>query len=218
MRAQKASREASSTRRTTGIHVKGRAEDVVRRVLDATIEELGRVGYASLKVDTVAATAGVHKTSVYRRWATREALVAAALERENDDAPVYDTGDLRADLLSTLHDLEAKKRSPRSRGILRMVQFERGHEEVDRILKRLRAGTKRRRHAPFERAIERGILPKDTPVDLLSDMIHAPLVWRIIISGEAIDEAYLEGLVDIALAGVMNARQNEIGERPVMRG
>jgi AcrR family transcriptional regulator len=195
------SRPGASTRRTTGVHVKGRAEDVVRRVLDATVAELGRVGYASLRIEAIAASAGVHKTSVYRRWPTREALVAAALERENAEAPVHDTGDLRSDLLASLRDLRALKTSPRAAGILRMVQLERGNTEVDRIIRGLRTVNQQRRRAPIERAIQRGELPAGTDAGIVSDLVHMPLVLRIVSMGESVSDEYLEQLVDVALAG-----------------
>jgi len=51
----------------------------VSRVLETTLEVLGRVGYASLRVEDIATRAGVNKTTIYRRWPSRADLVVAAL-------------------------------------------------------------------------------------------------------------------------------------------
>ena len=57
----------------------GRRPRMRAAVLGATLAELAERGYAALTVDTVARRAGVHKTSIYRRWGDRESLVVDAL-------------------------------------------------------------------------------------------------------------------------------------------
>src|SRR3712207_1543584 len=77
----------------------GRSARVRAAVLSATIDALVDVGYDGLSVEDVARRAGVHKTTVYRRWPTRAALVAEATrERSQQVIPVPDTGTLAGDL------------------------------------------------------------------------------------------------------------------------
>ena len=68
------------TRRTEGVLTGGRSARIVDGVLEATAEELSRVGYAALRVDEVAERSGVNKTTIYRRWPTKSDLVRATLE------------------------------------------------------------------------------------------------------------------------------------------
>src|SRR5689334_5086908 len=92
--------EPAAGQRRTGRHharVGGRSERVVRDVLTAAVAELARVGYVALRVEDVAAGAGVNKTTVYRRWPTKAALVTAAL-RTTDEPELPETGALRQDL------------------------------------------------------------------------------------------------------------------------
>ena len=65
------STSAAGRRRTVGARTGGRSERVVRDVLRAAIEELSTNGYSALRVEDVAARAGVNKTTVYRRWPTK---------------------------------------------------------------------------------------------------------------------------------------------------
>ena len=58
-----------------------RGQALVAKVMDATIAELARVGYESISIEQVAVVAGVNKTTLYRRWATRRELVRAALSQ-----------------------------------------------------------------------------------------------------------------------------------------
>ena len=71
----------------------GRSARVRADVIAATLAELGERGYAALSLDSVARRAGVHKTTLYRRWGTREELVLEAmLERAGEHISVPDTG------------------------------------------------------------------------------------------------------------------------------
>ena len=77
----------------------GRAERVRNAVLEATAELLTEVGYDQLTIDEVAARAGVHKTTVYRRWPTKpELITAAASAHSEQNVPIPDTGTLLGDL------------------------------------------------------------------------------------------------------------------------
>jgi AcrR family transcriptional regulator len=79
---------------------RGRPPDLAKRraVLDATLEVLAEVGFASLTIDAVAQRAGSNRVLIYRVWESKPALVADALFSSADDLVVPDTGSLRADL------------------------------------------------------------------------------------------------------------------------
>ena len=58
----------------------GRTARTRRAVLEATVAELAAHGYGALTVERVATRAGVHKTTLYRRWGGKQGLVAEAVE------------------------------------------------------------------------------------------------------------------------------------------
>src|SRR6266496_6224804 len=77
----------------------GRGPKVRAAVLAATLAELAGTGYAALTVENVARRAGVHKTTIYRRWKDRESLVTDAMtELAATQVPFPDTGDIDTDL------------------------------------------------------------------------------------------------------------------------
>src|SRR5215469_10237440 len=79
---------APGTRRPGGRTARNRAA-----IFQATLTELAHHGYADLSFDAIAAKAGVHKTTIYRRWRTRDQLVAAAfMDNAARQLEVADTG------------------------------------------------------------------------------------------------------------------------------
>ncbi|SFP48876.1 TetR/AcrR family transcriptional regulator [Salibacterium halotolerans] len=58
-----------------------RSETLHRNILDATLSLLNEVGVEKLSIEMIAQRAGVGKTSIYRRWANKEALVLDTLEQ-----------------------------------------------------------------------------------------------------------------------------------------
>jgi AcrR family transcriptional regulator len=168
-------------------------------MLDATLEELGRRGYADLSVEDVAQRAGVNKTSVYRRWPTKSELVRAALLalRAQHGAPP-DTGTLRGDLVELLRRARAKLSAPRGSSVFRALMAER-----DALARKMREQQHAEDAPVFERAVARGELSAATDTRFLLDLLTAPLLRRIFIARDKVDDEYLVRVVDVVLHGVM---------------
>jgi AcrR family transcriptional regulator len=93
----------SSTRRTRGVQRGPRSHQVVDKVRNATMAELARVGFPGLTIEGVAKAANVNRTTIYRRWPSKGALLLAVLEpglERFDHDP--DTGSLAGDLLALM--------------------------------------------------------------------------------------------------------------------
>ena len=88
---------SSDTRRTRGVQSGPRSKRIVNSVREATLSELARVGYAGLSVDAIAQAAGVHRTTIYRRWPTKQDLVEALIEPEVARIDGLPPGDCLAD-------------------------------------------------------------------------------------------------------------------------
>lgn len=175
----------------------GGSESLVRDVLVAALRELGSRGFAALRIDDVAAAAGVNKTTIYRRWPTKAELVMAALQAAPPSEPVCDeTGDLRADLITLLGAKARLLATPAGRKIaLAMMSMD------DEMAARMR---ERRYSLPSEllrRAIERGDLPAATDPELVSELLYAPVLNRALVLNERVDATFVAAVVDHVLAG-----------------
>src|SRR5262245_3758958 len=125
-------RSVASSRRTQGI-LGGRSEQVVRRALDAAVVELARSGYAGFRMDAVASRAGVNKTTIYRRWPSRAALITALVSRMRTplrESPLPDTGELESDLLDAFTRRFTFGRKMEGRAWARLLE-ERQNPEVE---------------------------------------------------------------------------------------
>ena len=196
------SKPSSSTRRTEGVRIKGRAARVVSDVLVATAEELSRVGYAALRVEDVATRSRVNKTTIYRRWPTKPELVAAAVRAVWESPEVPDTGSLRNDFIASLKKTAAFAMSPLGRGLTRVIQMEFAHPEFEVIARALRTEYRALREELVQRGIDRHELPADTEARFLSNMLTAPIFSRLFTDGEPVDTTFIETVVDVVLAGV----------------
>ena len=194
------SRPVPSARRTQGI-LGGRSEAVVRRVLDAAIHELARSGPGAFSIEAVASTAGVNKTTIYRRWPARRALIAAVVERMRSplrETPLPDTGQLERDLVQAFARRFTFGRKIEGVAWTRLLD-ERHSPEVKPILQ---AAVNERRdewRSMVTRAIDRGELPRGTDAPLLLELVRAIVDSRA--STARLDTAWLNRAVRTVIAG-----------------
>ncbi|WP_394436927.1 TetR/AcrR family transcriptional regulator [Streptomyces sp. SGAir0957] len=169
-------------------------------VLAATVDVLVERGLAGTTVGAVARAAGVHETSVYRGWGTRENLILEALTDQLDAAmPVPDTGRVHDDLVAYFGTLARLLATTQGEALLRL-SAERDETLPDHRLsywsERLERGA-----VMVRRGIERGELKAGTDPGLVVEAISGALFTRALISGASLDEDFAERLVALVLAG-----------------
>jgi AcrR family transcriptional regulator len=194
-------RPSQTPRRTEGKRVQGRSARVLESVLEAALEELGRVGYAALRIEDVAARSGVNKTTIYRRWPSKPELVSAVLEQAKEPPTAFDTGTLEGDVRASLYELRERLYEPRHRGIVQALLSERDHPEVAEMVRQVRERNNEVRYAMFERAIARGEIAAGTDTHALVEFMTAPIVTRIVHQGSQVDDDFIELLGQVICAG-----------------
>lgn len=179
----------------------GRSARVRESVLDAAAAHLVAVGYDRFSVQEVAAQAGVHQTTIYRRWKTRDALALDACLRSSARAvPIPDNGALEADLVALLEDLRRHLQSPRGAALLALSR------SPDPAVAAPRDAFWTARFAAvstvFARAAARGEIAPEADVGLAIEMLIAPLYLRTLVTGAPLDDlpvAVLARMVAAAL-------------------
>jgi AcrR family transcriptional regulator len=172
-------------------------------ILDAAVEVLAEQGPGRFTVDAVATRAGVGKATIYRRWASRGALLLdTAHHRMAIEVEDPDTGSLTEDIVATLTGLGVKARDTVAGRILPVIMSEAVvNPEMRRILTAFVADRRRLPRAIVERGIARGELPDSTDPDLLLDILAGTVFFRVLLSDAPVDEAIVREVVDIVLAG-----------------
>jgi AcrR family transcriptional regulator len=182
-----------------------RSERSHHAILAATQELLLERGYADLTIEGIAARAGVGKQTIYRWWPSRAALVleaylageeAVQLPAEADSA----REDVRALLGWLIAVLAEPTGGPVVAGLISDLQHDFDLAEGFR-----RAVVPARREgmlAALERARARGEIRADADVELAVDALHGAVFYRLLLSGDPLDDAFVERLADQTLAGL----------------
>lgn len=192
-------RSAQETpRRRTG----GRSARVVQAVLDATIQALAHSGYQALSFEDVAERAGVSRTTIYRRWPTRQELARAALLRfaEQRSAIFPDTGSLRGDLLAGVADCGSAQGEQDLR-LLRALAAEFDDPELSALARLAWERIRQPNMVIVQRAIARGELPPGTDPAYVMDPVFFTVMLKRLLFGEETGGADAERLVDVVLSG-----------------
>ena len=183
--------------------VQVRGPRLVEKVLQVTLEEVGRVGFAALSVETVAALAGVNKTTIYRRWPTKFELVRAALDCVGQDVTdLPDTGSLRGDLLALATALMRSLETPGGRALYGRIVSGDGPELAE-VIASLYAETGREHAIIVERAIARGELPEGSDPVLIIEMMVGSLIHFAFMVAVPARRRRHEQIVDLLLTGAL---------------
>lgn len=167
--------------------------------MDATVRLLVQQGYQRLSIDAVATHAGVAKTTVYRWWPNKAALVIEALETGLNLPPPQPTGDSRADIRAVVQRMADAFGNPPLGEVLPALAIDLSHDADAQ--ERLRGMLRPRRAANAEilrAAAARGDLPAELDVRLLLDMVAGAILYRRLM-GTPPTPALVEQLTDFIL-------------------
>jgi len=181
-----------------------RSDATHRKILDATRDLLTTRGYADLRMEHVAAKAGVGKAAIYRRWGSKEALAQELLaELAGPHIEVAETGDTREELLAVVtNPMRAVTETPFGpiiRSLLSQIATN------PRLGDPFRATVVQARRDEVERVIRRGIargdLRPDADPSIATELLVGPVYFRVMFGGE-LTPPFAEGVVDSAMRGL----------------
>lgn len=166
------------------------------RVLSTALELLSEAGVGGCTVDEIARRSGVAKTTIYRHWPTREALVLDAASRISAEQEVPDTGSLESDLTALLADTGHLLSTARWSTVVPSIvdvaerdpQFAKIHGEIQRghavALRKI-----------IERAAARGEISVTADRSTMVSALIGPLYYRRWFSREPIDHQFIKTIV-----------------------
>lgn len=179
----------------------GRSARVVAAARQATLELLLRQGYDGFEIPDVARLAGVHPTTIRRRWPNKQDLVAdAMLTHMDEQIPIPDTGSLRGDVTQLVNEVVAVLARPPLLALLRaQVALADSAQSVRMASRRFWTARFEGSAAIVERAIARGELPDDTDPQEFNETAIAPVYLRILVTGEPVDDSFIRRSVERTL-------------------
>jgi AcrR family transcriptional regulator len=175
-----------------------------RAILDATRELLSEAGVRHLTVEKVAARSGVAKTTIYRRWRSKDDLALAVLIDFVQSIVAVPRGDgVRAELTALLRGaVNSLGTTIMGRVMQGLVSELATNDDLSLAFREqvvaLRVSEVRK---IVKRGIKRGELRKDTDVDLLHELLFGPVYYRLLLSGGPLDRKLAGQIVDAVLPG-----------------
>lgn len=181
-----------------------RSETAHSAILAAAIAMVREVGYDAATMDGIAERAAVGKATLYRRWPSKEPLIADALEGIARAFPVPDTGSTRDDLAEVLRGSLGMYRDPATRGLLSGLVAAMARSPV--IAHAVRSGFLAARttlmRAVLVRGVERGEIRADVDLAVAIDLLRGPLLMRGLLSGDRLDEPFIARVLDVVMRGL----------------
>jgi AcrR family transcriptional regulator len=175
-------------------------------ILQATRELLAAGGVQGLTVENVAARSGIAKTTIYRRWRSKEELALAVLIAmvEEQAASVSDRGDTRAELVAFVAQaIKILRTTLMGRVMQGLVSELAANPDLAQAFReRVVARRVQELTSILERGIERGDIRPDADIGMANELLFGPIYYRLLLSGKPLEDSLAERLVDAFLAGV----------------
>ena len=172
-------------------------------ILDAFLTDLVREGFADVRLEHVAAHAGVGKATIYRRWPSKEALALDLLMRlAAPHIGIEDVGDTRAELLAAVTNaMRAVTETPFGpviRALLSQIAINPALGDP------FRASVVQGRRDEIARVVRRGIsrgdLRTDADIDVAAELLVGPVYFRLMFGGD-LTQVFAERVVDSVVRG-----------------
>jgi TetR/AcrR family transcriptional regulator, regulator of autoinduction and epiphytic fitness len=172
-------------------------------ICSAALAEFARVGYAGFRMEAVAIRAGVGRSTVYRHWPDKAALIADALESLNvqpdpERELVAGTARQRVELLLT-HLARALTDSPVAACVPALVHATQNDSAVREFFHRYSAQRRQRLTDAITAGVASGQFSERIDPDTASTALSGALFYRRLMTADALDAAFITSLIDTVL-------------------
>jgi AcrR family transcriptional regulator len=182
--------------------VDGRVRRSRSRVLTTAFELLSESGVGGFTIDEVSRRSGVAKTTIYRHWPSREALVIDAASRISAEQEVPDTGSLEGDVTAILANLGYLLGTARWSSVVpSIVDVAERDPEFAGLHGKIQRGHAAPLRKVIERAADRGLISAATDPSTMVSALIGPLYYRRWFSREPIDDQFVAAIVRNVVSG-----------------
>lgn len=180
-----------------------------KSILSASYDLLLENGFQAVTVDKIAECAQVSKATIYKWWPNKAAVIMDGfLYAASERLPVPDTGSAYDDILIHATNL-TKFLTSREGTIIKQLlgegQFDSGLADAyrDRYFRPRRLEAR----SLLEKGVQRGELKKNIDIDICIDLIYGPIFYRLLVTGEPLDQSYVQQLIVNAFEGIRTIKQ-----------
>jgi AcrR family transcriptional regulator len=183
-----------------------RSERLRQLILETAIGLVFDVGFRAVSIESIAAKAGVAKTTIYRRWPNKAAVVMDAFMLRVGSGTLFPPTEKVTDSIQL--QMRAMAKAFRSRdgalvkALLAEAQFD--AELATAFRERWTLPRRQMARAVFQEAVRRKELRPDIDVEATIDLLYAPLYYRLQMGTGPLSDAYVDGLFQHAMKGLQS--------------
>lgn len=182
-------------------------------ILKAALAVLAELGYEGTTIDIIAARANAGRATVYRRWPTKAELILDAIDSIGQSAPagaLPDTGTLAGDFHEMLSVANRAGNARPMQIISGLVPVLKDNPELaSAVSRRMVAPQAAAMRALLQRAKDRGEIPDDRNLDMLTLVLPAFSAYRAMIMNQPMDGAYVDAIIDDILIPASGAKSKQ---------
>ncbi len=180
-----------------------RCEKAHQAILAAANELLAETGYEHISIEGIAARAGVGKTTIYRNWPTKAALIMEAFFVETSPKiPFKPASSVEETIRKQMHKVIRLLLSPRGRVVANLFGGSHADEELRTAFCTQWIAVMRAELIPYvQQGIDEGIFTAEDP-NLIIDMLYAPLYFNLLTRFSPLTKSYADRLIDLAMNGI----------------
>jgi len=180
-----------------------RSEAARRAILRSTLRLLRHTGYNDLSIEAIACDANVGKTTVYRWWPNKGALVVDAFSTSVHKELLFpDTGSVYSDISFQMNRVVQLLRSRRGQIVAALIGGGQTDPElIEAFRERFVRPRRLEAYATLRRGIERRELPGDADLNLILDSLYGAIYMRFLIWKDGLTEKFIEDICRLVLDG-----------------
>jgi AcrR family transcriptional regulator len=193
-----------------------RSEESRQAILRSTLKLLKEQGgFPELSIEAIAADANVGKTTVYRWWPTKAALVADAFSTSAEEELQFpNTGSVQRDMSLQMRRLIRVFRSPRGKVVAALLAGGQSDPElIEAFRDRFLWPRRKQAYQTLRRGIDRGELPADSDLDVILDSLYGPIYMRFLIRHDKLEESFADEICGLVLEGLKRRQAADVQER-----
>jgi len=189
----------------SGSHAARRADPRVERsrqvILRAALDELGQAGYGAFTIESVAARAGVGKSTIYRHWPDRVSLIADAFQASHEHAvPLIEGLTARQGLERLLRHVAEVVTDPAfSAPIPALIEGAERDPRLAAFRHRYSAQHRQSLTALIRQGAADGQFRAQTDPELAAQALLGPIFYQRLLTSEPFDPSRASELIDMVL-------------------
>ncbi len=188
-----------------------RSEEARRTVLNAAHALFDRGGLPAATIEAIAARAGVAKTTIYRRWPSRAALlVDVLLEVATAEAPPPGRRDPLRAIRTEMRQAAVAVNGFAGRLMAALIgEAQQDQMTRDALITTLIKPRTAATAATVREAQAAGLIRPNIPPQLVVDLLIGPLFYRLLVGHERVSEQFIAQVFDEAVAGLRPAKRRK---------